>query len=65
MFGLRVFMIWLAGNLRYLEYFLLVEYFVMLILNSIVADQGCSESVRVNKGPNECNERMLFQRVTI
>lgn len=23
------------------------------------------ESVRVNKGPNECNERMLFQRVTI
>ena len=59
MFRLRVFMIWLAGNVRY------SEYFVMLILNSIVADQGCSESVRVNKGPNECNERMLFQRVTI
>ena len=24
------------------------------------ADQGCKESVKVNDGPNECNERMLL-----
>ena len=29
------------------------------------ADQGCKESVKVNEGPNERNERMLYERVTI
>ena len=24
------------------------------------ADQGCKERVKVNDGPNECNERMLL-----
>ena len=29
------------------------------------ADQGCEESVKVKDGPNECNERMLYERVTM
>lgn len=42
-----------------------MEYLCCLISNTVRADQGCKESVKVNDGPNECNERMLYQRVTM
>ena len=29
------------------------------------ADQGCEESVRVKDGPNECNERLPYEGVTM